>query len=93
MARPIEEVIEKYPIGSKLVGRLVGYDSDSRELVCKVVGYSYYTNQILVYNPNIKGHCGNSSCWDGEDEVEDEVIGIKYGNHCWYVDFETLSGW
>lgn len=93
MSMTLEEVIEKYPIGSKLVGKHLGFGCNNTYKVCKVVGYSSRTNEILVYNPEIDGHSGNNVCCDGESRVDDSEIYRKYGKHCWYIYSETLSGY
>lgn len=93
MPMTIEEVIEKYPIGSKLVGKQLGFGYNNSYKVCKVIGYSYLTYEILVYNPEIDGHSGGNTCFDGESLIDESELHGKYGKHCWYINSETLSGY
>lgn len=90
----LEEFMEKYPIGSKLVGSDFGFNQYQRSLSCKVVGYSKFSAAILVYNPEIDGHSGNGVCtFDGEVTISDVDMHLKYGRHCWYIDPKDLKGW
>lgn len=88
-----QEMIKKYPIGSKLVGRYLGHKKSSSEMICKVVGYSAFRTSILVYNPEIIGHTGTGRCVDQTgSRISGEKIKDLYGNHCWYVKYEDLRG-
>lgn len=89
----IEEVMEKYPIGSKLVGSDLGFNQDHRSLSCKVVGYSNFSKSILVYNPEIDGHSGNGVCYNGKERLDDKQMYDLYGRHCWYIKFSDLKGY
>lgn len=86
-------MVKKHPVGSKLVGTYLGFNYLPKPLVCKVVGYSIYTNSILVYNPSIDGHSGNGVCSiDGKTEIPDGDLYRNYGRHCWYIESENLTG-
>lgn len=88
-----QEMIKKYPIGSKLVGRYLGHKQSSSEMICKVVGYHAYRTSILVYNPEIVGHAGTGRCVDQTgSKISGEKIKDLYGEHCWYVKYEDLRG-
>lgn len=88
-----QEMIKKYPIGSKLVGRYLGHKQSSSEMICKVVGYSAFRTSILVYNPEIIGHIGTGRCVDQiGSRISGEKIKDLYGDHCWYVKYEDLRG-
>lgn len=89
----LQELVEKYPIGSKILCAKMEGGQD-KTLPCKVVGYSTFTYRVLVYNPEIAGIGGNRWCVDQDGKpITREHIMQKYGKHCAFVsDRETLCG-
>lgn len=90
----LEDIAREYPIGSKVVcnGNHLGYGSNEKDLVCKVLGYSRWGYGLLLYNPDIIGHSGNNYCLNGlHEEVDQSYLERNYRESCWYINYDMVK--
>lgn len=75
----IDEISKLFPMGSKV--RLTGLSMSC----AKVVGYHRLGTHVLVYNPELNGHCGSGSAYtDCHTPISDAYLRSKYGPHLSY---------
>lgn len=78
-AEKIVELSKALPIGSKV--RLIGLSICS----AKVIGYHERGRHVLVYNPELEGHCGNDAAYtEYLTLLSNEYLKGKYGPHMYY---------